>query len=233
MEVFHIRTISVMVKNMNTTYNKIDAFYGKLNGSYYGLMAVVTSVVSLAVAILLYIGIDPTFSFLTHYLSTIGASPSLAGGIYTLGMAITNVFRILFALFIIRFFQLRGTGKRITWTVFAITLITSVGWAINTFVPYTLSLMLHISSIMVYFFGSIISQILIIRIELKNTKIPNYLVVFGIIVIITYLSFFILEIAVFTAIMTDKTLSVVSEWLAYLAIMIWVTVHSIYTKRTS
>ncbi|MFW9954697.1 MAG: DUF998 domain-containing protein [Candidatus Thorarchaeota archaeon] len=216
---------------MSTVYQKIDAFYGRLNGSYYGIMAVVTSVVSLVFAILLYVGIDPSFSFLTHYLSTIGASPTVAGLVYTLGMLITNLFRVLFALFIIRFFQLKGSGKKITWTVFGISVITSIGWGINTFVPYTLSLMLHISSIMVYFFGSIISQMLIVGIELKNPGIPNYLAVFGFIVITTFLAFFVLEIAVFTSMMTDKTLSVISEWLAYLSIIVWVTVHSIYTKN--
>jgi len=217
---------------MTSLYQKIDNFYGRLNGSYYGFIAIVVSIISLGVAILLYIEVDPTFSFLTHYLSTIGASPTIAGEVYILGMVVTNVFRILFALFIIRFFQLKGAGLRITWTVFIISVITSIGWGINTFVPYTISLALHISSIMVYFFGSVISQILIIKIEYGNSKIPNYLAIFGFFVIFTYLLFFVLEIVVLVGIMTDKTMSVVSEWLAYLSIMIWVVVHSYYTYKS-
>lgn len=217
---------------MSNLYQKIDSFYGRFHGSWYGYAAVLASVSSVGLSILLYMRIDPTFSFLTHYLSTIGAAPSWPGYVYTLGMTITNVLKVFFALFIVRFFQLLGAGKRITWTVFAISVISSAGWAISTFVPYTLSLMLHISSALLYFFGSVIGQVLIIRIELSNPRIPNYLAIFGLIVVTAYAAFFVLEIMVLAVPMTNKALSVVTEWLSYLSIMAWVGIHSYYTSKS-
>ncbi|MFW9976206.1 MAG: hypothetical protein ACFFDQ_13125, partial [Candidatus Thorarchaeota archaeon] len=95
----------------------------------------------------------------------------------------------------------------------------------------TISLMLHISSILFYFFGSVIAQLLIIQIEIKNPRIPNYLALFGASVVISYIAFFFLEIMVFTVPTMNKTLSVVTEWLSYLSIMAWVGIHSIYTHR--
>ncbi len=217
---------------MSNLYHKVDSFYGRLHGSWYGYAAVLASVSSVGVSILLYMQIDPTFSFLTHYLSTIGAAPSWPGYVYTLGMTITNVLKVFFALYIVRFFQLLGAGKRITWTVFMISVISSVGWAISTFVPYTLSLMLHISSALIYFFGSVIGQLLIIQIELKTPRIPNYLAIFGLIVVMTYAAFFVLEIMVLAAPTINKVLSVVTEWLSYLSIMAWVSIHSFYTRKS-
>ena len=65
---------------------KLDKFYERINGSFFGIIAFLISGISIIFAQILYIEVDPSFNMSTNFISDLGVScngnvPSAENGI--------------------------------------------------------------------------------------------------------------------------------------------------------
>ena len=75
---------------------KLDRFYEKINGSYFGIIGFIISFVSVLTAQMLYMAVDPSFSGTTNFISDLGAGPNGSDIVFNTGMILYGSFNIPF-----------------------------------------------------------------------------------------------------------------------------------------
>lgn len=212
--------------------NKIDLFYEKLNGSYIAFFSLCFAIFFVSITVLLYLPVDPSFSVFTHYISELGGTSEIASVVFNVGMIISGPLRIGFLLFLMRFLQKSGAGGKISWSAFVIGTMSAIGSMTLSIFPENVSLPLHMLGAAIYFFGAVILQILIAKMELR-LNMPRYLPISAIAVTGLYLTFFITMI-IFERVPGLGGFSVISvflEWMGFVALMVWLLVHGLYTYQ--
>jgi len=76
--------------------NKKYIFFKMKNGIVFGSIAWIIAFCSFAIAIALYITVDPSYSIFTHYLSDLGTGKNFSNVIFFIGLPISVIFQILF-----------------------------------------------------------------------------------------------------------------------------------------
>ena len=198
----------------------LDRFFKKFDGRYYMFIAIILALGTVIIATLFYIQVDPTFTITTHYISHLGATPIGAKGgrlylsaiVFSIGMAILVIFRILALLFLVRYFQIRGSSRSLTKIGLILGIIPTIGSLIVAVIPFTLSLLIHELGALLLFVGTVISGTFFIIIELKTLDIPKYLPLTILINVIGYFIFATLLIGEFINIAPEGS-SVIWEWI--------------------
>ncbi|MHA2309294.1 MAG: hypothetical protein ACXABJ_08455, partial [Candidatus Heimdallarchaeaceae archaeon] len=210
---------------------KVDQFYDRVNGAYFGLISIGISLLSVFLAVISYESIGNVFSFQDTFLSTFGDTPGVTTLIYSGGVVLVNFFKLFFSYYLfILYFRRRGVSRKVTWVLFGFSLIATFSYLLHL-IPYSISATAHIGGTILYFLASVFSFFVISIVELKTDKLPNYLAIFGFIVIICYFTFlrFLLELE--AGIFINRTTAVTVEWFAYLSVLVWVIVHSVYVLK--
>jgi hypothetical protein len=216
----------------------LDSFYKKFDGSYYFFIAIILALGTVITSIVFYIQVDPTFTITTHYISHLGATPVGAQGgqlylsavVFSFGMTILVIFRILTLLFLVRYLQIRGAPRILTRIGIIMGIIPTIGSLIVAVIPFTLSLLIHELGALVLFLGTVISGIVFIIIEIKTLEIPKYLPITLLINVIGYIIFATLLIGEFMNIAPDGS-SVIWEWIIFATSLFWLLVHGVYTYK--
>ena len=79
---------------------KLDSFYEKVNGSYFGIIGFIISFVSVLIAQRLYMAVDPSFSGTTNFISDLGAGPNGSDIVFNTGMILYGIFLLPFYTYI-------------------------------------------------------------------------------------------------------------------------------------
>ncbi|MHA1992469.1 MAG: hypothetical protein ACW98A_15975 [Candidatus Hodarchaeales archaeon] len=216
---------------MNNYIVKMDQFYDRFNGAYFGILSIIISLVSVFIAVISYVNIGNTFSFQDTFLSTLGDTPGLTTLIYSGGVVLVNFSKLFFALYLyLIYFRSKNVSKRVSWILFGISIITTTGFLVHL-VPFSVSPALHIGGTMVYFLTSVLGFVLVSILELRNMELSNYLAIFGIIVVIFYFSFAFFLFELETGNFQNRAIAVTVEWLSYFSVLTWVFVHSAYMLK--
>ncbi|TFG30047.1 MAG: hypothetical protein EU532_01840 [Promethearchaeota archaeon] len=216
----------------------LDSFFKKFDGSYCMFIAIILALGTVITATLFYIQVDPTFTITTHYISHLGATPIGAQGgqlyisavVFSIGMTILVIFRILALLFLVRYFQIRGSSRSLTKTGLILGIIPTIGSLIVAVIPFTISILIHELGALLLFLGTVISGTIFIIIELKTPQIPKYLPLTFLINVIGYFIFATLLIGEFMEI-TPEGSSVIWEWIIFATSLFWLFVHGVYTYK--
>jgi hypothetical membrane protein len=88
--------------------NLIDKFYQKVNGCYFAFVGVGTSLLTIFIAYLLYIQVDPTFNILDNFISDLGDGPNYSNVAFSVGVILGSCISLFFYLFLTDFLIGRG-----------------------------------------------------------------------------------------------------------------------------
>jgi hypothetical membrane protein len=167
--------------------SKIESFYERYPGENFGFAAVALLILTVGISIILYMQVDPTFSFLTHYVSGLGGPPKgapegihyLSATVYNLGMLLAVPLRIAFLFQVIILVKKNGAGLWLSRTSLATGLVSSTGWLLMALVPFSADLDLHMIGALVYFLGATSFQLTFALTELKTKGLPKHLPFLG------------------------------------------------------
>lgn len=200
---------------------QLDVPFALLVVGGIGLIVGVATIVASALA---YAALRD-FSFFTTYISDFGATPGWPGTLYSAGMLIVAPLRYLFLiLLLIRLVHL-GAVRAFFVAVAALGAVVVLGSVGVAAVPYTLHAPIHEGSAMLYFFGTVLLQCAIAVQEWK-LRLPRLLPMTSIAVVVVYLVFATLLAMVGKVEGVDRATPVIWEWLAFVALMVWLAAHA-------
>ncbi|KPK29673.1 MAG: hypothetical protein AMK69_05795 [Nitrospira bacterium SG8_3] len=201
-----------------------------------GIIGVVLGTTTVILSALLYVQ-ENDFSIFYTYLSDIGNTAGWPQAVFNSGMLIAAPVRYLFLVLLV--FQLRhvGAGKAFSLFTLSIGALVVVGSIGMSAIPYSLSLVLHKMSALVYFFGVVILQSLIGAQEWR-CRLPAVLPISSLAVVAIYLIFAVLLSLVGKVEGITRNTPVIWEWLAFCSLMFWLIAHAtvlgnVRTRRDS
>ncbi len=207
---------------------RLNGFYEKFPGSYFAYIAFIFAVIFMLISVILYN--DPAFSLFTHYISDLGASTKGSSLLWNTSMIIVAPLRVVFGFYLLTFLKTKGSNeKSIKITAYTIV-IAAVGSVIIALNPHDVSRMFHMIGAFIYFFGVVIIQVKISKMELNAEDIPKYLPVIGLVVVVNYALFLSFEIS---EIISDlfRFLACFFEWMALFSILGWLLIHGLYLHK--
>ncbi len=190
-----------------------------------GFTGVALGFATVAGAALLYVS-GHEFSLFTTYLSDIGNTPGWPQVVFNNGMLLSAPVRYVFLVLLVAQLVHRGASvafRRVALTMGALVVAGSIGMAA---IPFSLHLVAHKASALVYFLGVVVLQSLI-AVEEWRCRLPRLLPASTLAVVVIYLVFATLLALVGKMATITRSTPVIWEWLAFVAIMVWLVAHSI------
>jgi len=214
---------------------KLDRFYEKINGSYFGIAAFVISVLFLTISQMLYIAEDPSFSITTNFISDLGARPNGADIAFSIGVIISGVLFIPFYLFLGRYLLKKGNNLSILIKGMYGGLIACIGSILVGVFPLDpdnkLLYNLHIIAAGLYFYGLLIMLMIYGISEIKIATIPNILGIFAIISAILLGAFITTLIFQYLTSTPFQTYTYITEWIGSWIMSVWIIANIYYTLK--
>ena len=209
---------------------KIDKFYEKINGSYFAFLGAGISLISIFIAFILYIAVDPTFTIITHYISDLGDGQNYSNIVFNVGRIISGIIMFFFFLHLTRLLQNSGINKKLVIISFISGLMYSIGMILVGVFPSKAAPLMHVIAAAITFFGMFFIYIFFgisdFRISGFSRKPPIAGLIFSPLPLLFMLSVVLLHTVGF-----DSRITFFTEWLTYFAMMSWIITQGIYTMR--
>jgi hypothetical membrane protein len=189
-----------------------------------GLLGLLTGIATIVASTLAYAA-SRDFSFFNTYISDFGVAQGWPSTLYSAGMLLVAPLRYLFLVLLLVQLAHLGAGRRFVAamaTLGAFVVAGSVGVAA---IPYTLDVRLHEGAALLYFFGTVVLQGAL-AVQEWRLRLPRLLPLTGAAVVLVYLVFATLLASVGKVEGVDRATPVIWEWLAFLALMLWLGAHT-------
>jgi hypothetical membrane protein len=209
---------------------KLDKFYEKFPGSYVAYIGFVFSIAFITIAAMLYSNSVSTFSFLTTYISDLGAASRASSLVFALGMIISAPIRVIFGLYLLKYLESCGADNKTLERTAIAVIIGALGSTVLAIFPHDVFRIGHMMGSLVYFVSVVIIQINISKLELRIESIPKYLPAIGLLVVVSYVLFLTFEISeiIFEGF---RYVAITLEWFAYFVLMAWLVMHGYYLQQ--
>jgi len=202
------------------TMPKINDIFNPIIGAIFGIIAWTIAFLSLTIAIILHIKVDPSYGPLSNHLSDLTTGYNLSKMILSIGL-------ILLVIFFIPFYISLGIflfKKNKNISLIKIALIASITSYLSLIIIVAFPLdpqnyffcMMHTILGSIYFLFGTVAFILFGIIELLNPKISNFNAIISVITGLLYCNYLI-----FSAIS-------LFEWIAVAGALIWTISHIIF-----
>ena len=219
--------------------SKIEGFYERYPGENFGFAAVALLILTVGASIILYMRVDPTFSFFTHYVSGLGGPPKgapegvqyLSATVYNMGMLFAVPLRIAFLLQVIILVKRSGAGLWLSRTSLVTGLVSSTGWLLMALVPFSADLDLHMIGALIYFLGATSFQLTFAVTELRTPGLPTHLPLIGLLNLIVFSVFSYQLIQVEVLQISGIPEPAIYEWLVFASAILWVIAHGLHTMK--
>jgi len=111
-------------------------------------------------AIILYILADPTFSFLTHWVSHLGTGPNGSNIVFNGGMVYSGIISWIYSLYLARYLHKKGALKFLIIISLGCGIILGIGLLLIGIFPLELIFGIHNVAAGLFFYGGMFSCIL-------------------------------------------------------------------------
>ncbi len=190
-----------------------------------GWTGVVLAMATVLWSSMLY-GQDHEFSIFRTYLSDIGNTPKWPQVVFNSGMLIAAPLRYLFLILLVLQLRTIGAGQVFAISALIIGAVVVIGSAGLAAIPYSLDMSLHKKAAFLYFFGTVILQ-MVIAVREWRLGLPAVLPISSLAVVVIYLTFAVLMSSVGRIEGVTRDTPVIWEWLAFGSLMFWLISHSV------
>lgn len=206
---------------------KIDKMYEKFNGSYFAFIGTGISLLSVFVAIFLFMIDVPNFSFITHYISDLGDGKNGSNVVFNIGRILSGIVLPFFYFNLMRYLQ-KNNGKKISTLLgFVSCLIAATGSILVGIYPSQTAPRMHGIAAAMAFSGMFLTLIFFSRSEHSIPEIPKAHSMSGFIVAplpILYMIFYVLM----NSIGFSREITLFFEWFTFFTMMAWVIMQGMY-----
>ncbi len=131
--------------------------YERIIGSHIILIGAIVGFLSLIASIILYISADPTFSFMTHWISNLGIGPNGSSVLFNGAMIYAGIMIWLYSLFLARHLHKNGALKLLIIICFGCGMMLGIGLLLTGIFPMELVFGMHNIAAGLFFFGGMFS----------------------------------------------------------------------------
>jgi hypothetical membrane protein len=209
---------------------KIKEVEEKNIACFFGLLSATTSLLSIFIAIILYMQIIPSFSFVTHFISDLGNGKNYSNIIFNLGRIISGALSILCYFLLYRFFRKKEVKLSLALISLISGIIASVGSILVGIYPSVPEPDMHRIAAILAFSGMFFVSIFygISELTIKNFNklyaISGFIVApFSVIYMILYVTLYLPGI--------NSEIPILVEWIAYFSMMVWIIFQLTYILR--
>jgi len=179
-------------------------------------------------AIILYILADPTFSFMTHWVSHLGVGPNGSSNVFNGGMVYSGIISWIYSLYLADYLHKKGALKILIVVSLGCGIILGIGLLLIGIFPLELIFGMHNIAAGLFFYGGMFSCILygITAYLTPNVSKLQYIIGFSIATIfLVYIIINSLPISV--------SLKMAAEWSVFFAIPTWILSQGILILRAN
>lgn len=213
---------------------KLDKVFEKFNGSYFGIIAFFISMVSITMALSLYLEVDSSFGITTNFVSDLGTGPNGSNIVFNIGMIFTGTFLIFFYLYLGKFLKKLDDSNSINVGMIA-GLIGSIGEILIALFPLDSNNVflynMHILGAGLLFYGILIMLLIYGTSEYRSSEIPNLLAIISYISAILFGVFITLVIVQYLTSISFHMCTYIIEWIGLWIMGIWIIVHVHFTLK--
>ncbi|TFG00926.1 MAG: DUF998 domain-containing protein [Promethearchaeota archaeon] len=208
----------------------LDTFYQKINGCYFAFLGAGTSLLSIFIAYILFIQVDPSFTIFTHFISDLGDGPNGSNLVFNIGIIIGSFISIFFYIFLTKFLINHDGNTLLSGLGLIFGIVSFIGGLLVGSFPSATAPLAHRVGALMSFGGSFFISIFYSLAELttpnfnKKVAVLGFLIApFPIMFLLTYLFLHFPGI--------NSTIPIFIEWLSYFTRMAWIFTQSIYIYK--
>ena len=209
---------------------KIDKLYEKINGSYFAFLGAGISLISILIAFILYIAVDPTYTILTNYISDLGDGGGGSNIVFNIGRICSGIIMFFFFMYLTRLLQNSGINNKLVIISFISGLMYSIGVILVGIFPSKAAPLMHVIAAAIMFFAMFFIYIFFgiseFRISGFSRKPPIAGLIFSPLPLL-----FLLFLVLLHTVGIDRRITLFTERLTYFAMMSWIITQGIYTMR--
>jgi hypothetical membrane protein len=194
-----------------------DRFYNSAILSYIIVIGAFIGFLSAIVAIILYILADPTFSFLTHWVSHLGVGPNGSNVVFNGGMIYSGIICWVYTLYLSGYLHKKGAINFLILISLACGVILGVGLLLIGIFPLEIIFGMHNIAAGLFFFGGLFSSIFYGITTYFTPNISKFQSIVGFLVATIFLSYIIIN-----SLPVSNSFKMIAEWSVFFAIPTWI-----------
>jgi hypothetical membrane protein len=214
-------------------YEQKSGFFNKMNGAWFGFLALAVGSVFFAVTLVLYYIAEPGYSLFTNFISNLTVGPNQSDVFFFLFLILLPVLLVPFCYDLSKQFQKQGAPLSLARLAFIFFVLYALAQILMAFFPFNrldhtvYSLHMILAVLLFFFFG--VCALLCTIIEFSLRSIPAYLSITSLITAVLVLVVSLLILLVFLTGINDYNVIVsLIEWMYLGAFFIWLLLHAFY-----
>jgi len=206
---------------------QIDKLLNNSTVSHLVVIGALIGFLTAIAAIILYILGDPTFSFLTHWVSHLGTGPNGSDVVFNGGMIYSGIMSWIYSLYLAGFLHKKGAFKVLVVISLGCGITLGVGLLMVGIFPLELIFGIHNVAAGLFFFGGLFSSIFygLSAYFAKNiSKFHSFIAFLTATVFLFYI--------IINTLHVNISIKIVAEWAVFFAIPVWILSQGILVLRS-
>ncbi len=179
-------------------------------------------------AIILYVLADPTFSFLTHWISHLGVGPNGSDIVFNGGMIYSGIISWIYSLYLAEYLHKKGAFKLLILVSLGCGIILGVGLLMLGIFPLELNFGIHNVAAGLFFYGGMFSCIVYGITVYLTPGISKLQSIIGFLIASIFLAYIIIN-----TLPLHVSFKMAAEWAVFFAIPTWILSQGILVLRSN
>ena len=206
----------------------IDKVLSHVVVSYIVVVGALIGFLTAITAILLYISADPTFSFLTHWISHLGVGPNGSDIVFNGGMVYSGIISWVFSLYMAGYLHKKGAIKFLIIISLGCGIILGIGLLLLGIFPLEIIFGIHNVAAGLFFYGGMFSCIAYGITTYLTPSISKLQSIIGFMIATVFLAYIIINSLPLTT-----SFKMAAEWAVFFAIPTWILSQGILILRSN
>ncbi|NVM45856.1 MAG: DUF998 domain-containing protein [Candidatus Lokiarchaeota archaeon] len=190
-------------------------------GALIGFLTAIT-------AIILYVLADPTFSFLTHWVSHLGVGPNGSDVVFNGGMIYSGIISWIYSLFLAGYLHKKGAFKILVVISLGCGIILGIGLLMLGIFPLELIFGIHNVAAGLFFYGGMFSCIVYGITAYLTPGISKLQSIIGFMIASIFLAYIVIN-----TLPIHVSFKMAAEWCVFFAIPTWILSQGILVLRSN
>lgn len=178
-------------------------------------------------AIVLYLLADPTFSFITHWVSNLGIGPNGSNIVFNGGMIYSGIISWIYSLYLARFLHKKGAFKILIIISLGCGIMLGIGLLLVGIFPLELIFGMHNIAAGLFFYGGLFSCVFYGITAYFAKNISKFHSIIGFLTATVFLSYIAIN-----ALPITISFKMASEWAVFFAIPAWILSQGVLILRS-
>ena len=205
-----------------------EKFFSGLVVSHIVVVGALIGFLTAITAILLYISADPTFSFLTHWVSHLGTGPNGSDLVFNGGMVYSGIISWIYSLYLARYLHKNGALRFLIIISLGCGIILGIGLLLIGIFPLELIFGIHNIAAGFFFYGGMFSCIIYGITAYLTPSISKLQSIIGFMIASVFLSYIIIN-----SLPLNISFKMAAEWSVFFAIPSWILSQGIIVLRSN